>query len=354
MNIEFIERSLGDGEAALILSPENRRYFTEFSSSDGILLITKKGSRFWTDSRYIEAAKEKIKSAEVELRERESDRVNEFIQDTDCDTVYVEASRITISELNRLKRIFNGVTINVSDHLDKMISECRAIKSPWEMEQLKKAQGIAETAFKEFLPMIRVGVSERDLAAELEYRMRRNGAEGISFDTIVVSGENSSKPHGVPGERRLMNGDFITIDFGAIYNGYHSDTTRTVALGSVTPEMEYVYETVLKAQTTAAAELISGISARDYDGIARKIIEDAGYGSFFGHSTGHGVGIEIHEKPYAGRGSKDMLKAGNVVSCEPGIYLPGRFGVRIEDTLLVTETGALNLCSLPKDLIILK
>lgn len=354
MNIEKIERELCIGEAALVLSPENRRYLTGFGSSDGIIVITGSGSKFWTDSRYIEDASEKIKDAEVELLERDYGNIEEFLRDNECRTVLVEASRITVSELERLRNRFTRFEFDTSGRLDEMISGLRAVKTPWEMEELKKAQNIAETSFKEFLPMIRVGIRERDLAAELDYRMRRNGAEGISFDTIVISGENTSKPHGVPGDRRLMKGDFITVDFGAVYNGYHSDTTRTVALGSITPEMEHVYNTVLKAQKTAAEAISPGMTAGEYDAVARKVIEEAGYGEYFGHGTGHGVGIEIHERPFAGRDSEGILRAGNVVSCEPGIYLPGRFGVRIEDTLIVTESGAETLCSLPKELIVLK
>ena len=218
---------------------------------------------------------------------------------------------------------------------------------------MRKAQQIADKAFAEVLPRIKMGMSELELQAELIYCMYKNGAHGLSFDPIVVSGPNSSMPHGVAGERKIQDGDFITMDFGVLYNGYCSDMTRTVAMGHVTEEMEKVYNTVLAAQLAGLAVTKAGVPGQEIDAAARKVIEDAGYGPYFGHGYGHSVGLEIHENPSpAGRNDQPMpLHA--VASAEPGIYLPGQFGVRIEDCVIYTEDGYENLATSPKNLIVL-
>ena len=353
MNIRNLGSKLNTNQAALILSEENRLYFTGFPSSNGTLEVTPESGVFITDSRYIEAAEKAVTEVPVRLQGQLYQQVFDLLQESGCTEILVEAERMTLKELNTWRKMLPTYSFNVSTRLDDLANEFRQQKCEEEVEQLQKAQDIAEAALTELLPLIKPGVAERDLANELEFRMRRLGAEGISFDSIVVTGENSSKPHGVPGEKLVETGDFVTIDFGAIYGHYHSDCTRTFAVGQPSEEMVNVYETVLKAQLTGLSAIRAGISGKSLDNAARQVIVDAGYGEFFGHSTGHGVGVEIHEHPYAGPKSEDTLSLNSVVTCEPGIYLPGKFGVRIEDTVLVTEDGYRNFCHLTKDLIVL-
>jgi Xaa-Pro aminopeptidase len=212
---------------------------------------------------------------------------------------------------------------------------------------------MAEKAFLEVLNFIREGVTEIQIAAELEYRMKLAGSKAPSFGTIVVSGENSSMPHGVPGSRVIRAGDFITMDFGAVYNGYRSDMTRTVAVGFATDEMQKVYETVLKANLAAIEAVREGVTAASVDLAARNVIKDAGYGEFFTHSTGHGVGLEVHETPTVSFKNENKLCSGQVITIKPGIYKIGKFGVRIEDMVVVTKNGCNNLTKAEKSLIII-
>ena len=237
--------------------------------------------------------------------------------------------------------------------VDRAITSLRMIKSADEIALMKSAQEIAERAFTHILDFIKPGVTEREVSLELDYFMLRSGAEALSFETIAVSGVNSSMPHGVPSDKKIENGDFVTMDYGAVCGGYHSDMTRTVAVGNVSAEQKKVYDTVLKAQLAALEAMRPGVRCADADRAARDVIEAAGYGEFFGHGTGHGVGIEIHEEPRVSPTAVDILETGNVVTDEPGIYLPGQFGVRIEDMVLITENGFENLTKAPKELIVL-
>lgn len=265
MNLGELEQSLKSTQAALIVSEENRRYFTGFNASNGYLLVTRDGSTFITDGRYIEDAKRIVKDAEVLLQDHVYNQLNRLMQRYSCNEILVEASRMSILDLNNYRRMLNSYTFNVSSRLDRLISSLREVKLDWEIEQMKRAQAIAEKALLDTLPFLKAGARERDVANELDYRMRKYGADGLSFDTIVVSGDNSSKPHGVPGEKVIEDGDFVTIDYGALYNGYHSDTTRTFAVGSVTEEMANVYNTVLKAQMAGCEALRPGMTAEEYD-----------------------------------------------------------------------------------------
>lgn len=237
--------------------------------------------------------------------------------------------------------------------MQKKIDAFRASKEPWELELMRKAQEITDLTFTQLQKVICAGMTEKDLRAELIYRLYKNGADGLSFDPIVVSGPNTSMPHGVPGDRELQFGDFITMDFGCIYKGYCSDMTRTVALGFVTEEMDKVYKTVLKAQLAGIAATKAGVSGKAIDGAARKVIADAGYGEYFGHGYGHSLGILIHEAPNANTRNEEPMPENAVVSAEPGIYLPGKFGVRIEDVTVLTKDGCEILTKSPKNLIIL-
>ncbi len=351
MNIQNLQASLKKGEAYLIISPENRRYLTGFPSSAGYLLITKTESVFLIDSRYIEAAKSKITCcSEIALLKNFSKQLPKYIDLLSIKKLHLEGS-LSVSKAESIKKICRCDCLFTK--ADKEISALRRIKCEEEKNKILAAQEIAEKAFDNILTFIKEGVTEREIALTLDFFMLRNGAEDISFQTIAVSGKNSSMPHGVPSDKKVEKGDFITMDYGAVIDGYHSDMTRTVAVGSVSSKQAEVYETVLKAQKNSLEVLKAGVTCKDADAAARDVIKNAGYGNFFGHGTGHGVGIEIHEAPTLNPKSKDILKSGDIVTVEPGIYLPSEFGVRIEDMAFITENGFENLTKSPKNLIIL-
>ncbi len=352
MNIEKLSSSLGGGEAFLIVSPENRRYLTGFESSDGYLLITADKSIFFTDSRYIEAARAKITDCHsVELLTSFKNQLPECAKKLGITKIFTEAEKLTVKQFEEISRALECEC--VAEKADNEINTLRRRKNETEKNRIIAAQRIAEKAFEHILGFIKEGVTEREVALELDFFMLRNGASGLSFETIAVSGKNSSMPHGVPSDKKIQNGDFITMDYGAIVDGYHSDMTRTVALGEVSSKQAEIYETVLKAQDTALKILAPSVSCKDADLAARNIISQAGYGNCFGHGTGHGVGIDIHEAPTVSFRSSQVLSVGDIVTVEPGIYLPGEFGVRIEDMAYITENGFENLTNSPKNLLIL-
>ena len=350
---KFSEILKSKSDCVIISSPENRRYFTGFNSSDGFLVITTNEAVFFTDSRYIEAAQNQITVCKSVLLKRVSETIVPYLKEKNIENIYLETERLTVAELNSLKKAFDFCKVEAKKEVDEIINKLRSIKTEKEIEYIKKAQQIAEAAFEYILKFIKVGVTEKEIALELDFYMLSHGAEAVSFETIAVSGKNSSMPHGVPTDKKIENGDFITMDFGAVYNGYHSDMTRTVIVGKPTEKQKEVYETVLKAQTEALAVLKAGVSGVDADKAARDIIDAKGYKENFGHGTGHGVGIEIHESPNLSPYSKAILETGNIVTVEPGIYIPDEFGVRIEDMALITEDGYINLTSCEKELIIL-
>ena len=337
-------------DGVLIVSETNRRYFTSFPSSDGILLATKKGSVFLTDSRYIEEAQNTVKCCEVAELRKASEQLPELCKKFGVGVLMAESERLTVAQLKAYRKILKGILLTTVG-TDEMIDELRMVKSEYELESVTKAQRIAEKAFDHILCFIREGVTEREIALELDFFMLRNGAEAISFETIAISGENTSKPHGVPTDRKIRKGDFITLDYGAVVNGYHSDMTRTIAVGDVSDEQVNVYNTVLEAQLRALSVLKAGVKCSDADAAARDYIKEKGYGDFFRHSTGHGVGLEIHEKPALAPSNTKKLQVGNIVTVEPGIYIPGKFGVRIEDLAVITEKSCENLTKITKELV---
>lgn len=346
---EFINKLPKNVDGALIVSPENRRYFTGFNASDGFLFITKSGSVFLTDSRYIEAAKNKIICCEVE---EQKGKLMDYAKRFNCKVLAVEADRLTVTQLKNLRKALHGIKLTTVA-TDKIIDSFRAVKNEAEIENICKAQRIAEAAFDHILGFIKVGVTEKEVALELDHYMLSHGANGLSFETIAISGANTSKPHGVPTDKKIEHGDFVTMDYGAVVNGYHSDMTRTVAVGAASDEQKKIYKIVFEAQLAVLRVLKNGVKCSDADKAARDVITEAGYGEYFRHSTGHGVGIEIHEKPFISPKSTATLRSGNVVTDEPGIYIPGKFGFRIEDMALITENGCKNLTKAPKELIII-
>ena len=338
-----------DFDGVLITCPTERRYLTGFESGDaGTLVITPTAATFIIDGRYFEAA-QKQSAVPVILQEKLFEQVKELL--SGCKRVAVQ-SGITLAEFDRMKSALADFELAPCPRMDEAIATMRRQKTEQELDSVAAAQAIAEKAFDHILKFIREGVTDIEIAAELEYVMRREGAEAMSFETIAVSGANSSVPHGVPTSKRVAAGDFITMDFGAVVNGCHSDMTRTVAVGFATDKMKQVYNTVLTAQLAALEGIAEGVPCSEIDRRAREVIQSAGYGQFFTHSTGHGVGYEIHEAPTLSTRSADLLKAGDIVTVEPGIYLPAEFGVRIEDMAFVTQNGYKNLTKSVKELII--
>jgi len=341
----------GEVDGLLLTSRYSRHYGAEFDIAEGVAIVSKKGCRYFTDSRYIESAENNLKGFEVLGVNQFAGyytRLNDAIADFGVTTLGYEENYLTVGELMGYEKNLKAKLVP----FNKEINGFRGVKEDWELDLMRKAQAITDKAFAEVITRIKTGMTELELQAELIYCLYKNGATGLAFDPIVVSGPNTSLPHGVAGERVIREGDFVTMDFGASYMGYCSDMTRTVAVGYATEEMEEVYNTVLKAQEAALAISKAGVIGKDIDATARKVITDAGYGQYFGHGYGHSLGLEIHEAPNPNPGNPNPMPAGAVSSAEPGIYLPGKFGVRIEDVCIYREDGHENITRSPKNLII--
>lgn len=352
-NLQKFLGRLGENFAALIISPENRRYFTSFPSSDGYLIVNAHRAVFITDGRYIEAAEKNAKKCEVHLQKRIFPQIAGILNEMKCGHLLVESSRMPLGFYNSLKGSVKNIAIHTDTMLDDAINALRSVKSEQELECIKAAQKITDDAFTHICGFIKEGVTEREIGLELDFYMLSHGGEALSFKTIAVSGKNTSLPHGVPTEKRVQKGDFITMDFGTVAGGYHSDMTRTVALGFATDEMKKVYETVKNAQSDCINGLRAGLTGIEGDALARNVTESCGFGEYFTHGTGHGVGIEIHEFPNLNKANAEPLRSGQIVTVEPGIYIPEKFGVRIEDMVYITENGCEDLTHSPKELIIL-
>ena len=349
---KYISILTGEVDGLLLTSRYSRHYGAEYDIAEGVAIVTKAGCRYFTDSRYIEAAEKGIQGFDVLEMNREhsyAQRLNDAIADFGVKTLGFEEEYLTVAELQHYEKELQAQLVPYNEKIHSF----RGAKEEWELERMKKAQDIADKAFAEVLTRIKTGMTEKELQAEIIYCLLKNGADGPSFSPIVVSGPNTSLPHGVAGDRVIQEGDFVTMDFGALYGGYCSDMTRTVAIGYATEEMKTVYNTVLQAQLAGIAASKAGVIGKDVDNAARKVIEDAGYGAFFGHGYGHSVGLEIHEKPNCGRYSEDIMVENCVASAEPGIYIPGKFGVRIEDCLIYKPDGTENITHSPKNLIII-
>lgn len=338
-------------DAIMLEDDVNRHYVTGMHTSAGVVLITKDCAFFATDFRYIEAARDKMTDINVELRTRENTYpiiLNSWIAQNSIKRMGFEDDKRTVKTHETWQKELKDIEwVSVTEGVAKL----RAVKESWEIERMIAAQRIAEKAFLEVLSVISAGMTEKHVAAELIYRMLKLGADKMSFDPIVVSGPNSSLPHGEPGDRAIQNGDFVTMDFGCSLNGYYSDMTRTIAIGHATDEMREVYSVVRKAQLAGIAAAKAGVAGMDIHNAADEVIKAAGYGEYFGHGFGHGIGMEVHEDYNAAPGEKRILQTGMVISAEPGIYIPGKFGVRIEDVILLTENGNENLMTLDRELI---
>lgn len=340
-----------DFDAILLSSEINQRYLSGFSYTDGYQLVTKNAAFLFTDPRYDEAARARVKDFIVLVPKLgRLDGIAEVMQSHKMTRVAIEEDALSYADFGRLSEKLPATLVSGAS---EMLSELRRVKSDEELSIIERAQTITDRAFSHILNYISPRVTEREVAMELEFFMRREGAEAVAFSTIAVSGTASSLPHGEPRDLPLQKG-FLTMDFGAQVDGYCSDMTRTVVIGRPDEEMRRVYETVLGAQRAALDFVREDVLCREVDAVARRHITDAGYGAYFTHSLGHGIGMLVHESPSFSRLAPEdsLLSRGNVMSVEPGIYLEGRYGVRIEDMIAVRHDGSIhNFTKSPKELI---
>ena len=351
--IEFLQNSLNEGEAALISSRPNRLYYTGFASSAGYVAVTRERAVFLIDFRYFEKAKLTVESCEVILLKNLTKQLGEFFGGQKIKTVFLETDTVSLSAFSSLKKRLPDFAFSSDGKLQSLITKQRSIKSAEEIALIKKAQEMTDETFSYILNNISAGRTEREVMLDMEFYMRRLGSEGVSFDFIVVSGKNSSLPHGVPTDKKIEKGDFVTMDFGAVCGGYRSDMTRTVAVGAVSDKQREVYGIVLKAQKAAIDFIKAGVICKEVDRVARDIIAKAGYGDCFGHGFGHSVGLEIHENPACNTLCETVMEKGMIMTAEPGIYIENEFGVRIEDMVVVTEDGCTDITNSPKELIVI-
>lgn len=351
--LENLMGQLPEGVCALISDDINRRYFTGMKSSAGTLAVFRDCAYLIIDFRYIEKARETVRDCEVVLQKDPYAQLREIIERHKPEQIRIESDRMTLSAFDRLKKGLGdrGKTLSTEGALSRCISEMRSVKTEEELQCMTAAQRIAEGAFEDILDFIRPGVTEREIALRLNDTMLRAGAEDISFETIALSGVNTSMPHGVPSDKQVESGEFVLMDFGAVYKGYHSDMTRTVAVGEPDDEMVRIYNTVLAAQLVAIDHAAAGVTGKELDSAARDYISKEGFGEAFGHGLGHSVGLEIHEAPCANTRDETVLRENMVITIEPGIYLPKKFGVRIEDFVAITPNSCRDLTNAPKNLI---
>ena len=337
-------------DGMLITNPINRRYMTNFTGTAGIAVVSLSEAKLITDFRYTEQANEQAKGYEI-VQHNDSivEEVATQVEKMEINKLGFEEDHLTYSVYHTYKKKIKAELVPVSG----LIETLRMIKDEAEVEIIKTAVAIADAAFEHIVGYIRPGISERDVANELEFFMRKQGASSSSFDTIVASGYRSALPHGVASSKRIEKGDLVTLDYGAYYQGYCSDITRTVAVGEPKAELKKIYGIVKEAQRLGVEGIQAGMSGKEADALTRDYITAQGYGEYFGHSTGHGIGLEIHEGPSLSVKNDAKLEAGMVVTVEPGIYLSGLGGVRIEDDVVIKKDGNEVLTHADKDLLIL-
>ena len=352
----FQEKLAAKGGAALVTSHQNQYYLSGFPYEDGFVVVFPDAAYLLADFRYFEAAQAGVSDEFTVIRPEGGmlAEVAALLKKHNATTLWVEEGNVTLADLERFKKALGDVEI--CGGLTPVFSQLRIVKDQDELEALTRAQSVTDAAFAHVLEFIEgglhKGVREIDVALELEFFMRKNGSVGTAFDTIAVSGTASSLPHGVPRDLPLEKG-FLTMDFGARIGGYCADMTRTVVIGRADEEMKRLYDTVLTAQRAALAAAGPGVGCRALDKVARDIIDNAGYKGCFGHSLGHGIGIDVHEEPRVSFGAAEdaVLVPGQIISCEPGIYIAGKYGCRIEDMIAITERGIHNFTKSPKELI---
>jgi Xaa-Pro aminopeptidase len=355
-NIEKCINIINEKSAdAMILCDEaNMHYICGFSPSEGMILITKDNMSYHlVDSRYTEIANEHSKTnglTVIEIEKGFYPLLTQLSNKHNIKSIIFENETISLARYNNFKKALENAEFIELD--DKLMRE-RNRKEPEEIVYMKKANAIAENSFLELLNHIKVGKSEKELSAYFDYLMAKNGSDGVSFDTILLTGSHTSMPHGVPSDKKIEQCDFVLFDFGATYNGYHSDMTRTVAVGNATDEMKEAYNLVLKSQLAGIKALNDGVRCADVYKTAYDVLNEKDMAKYFRHSLGHGVGLEIHEGFNASPKSNDTYEVGNVTSIEPGIYIPDKFGIRIEDVCYLSPRGRENLSNITKELIIL-
>lgn len=338
-------------DAALVSDGYNMRYLSGFRGTDGYLFLTPERKVLLTDSRYTTQAEEE--APEFEVMEIKSDRgykeiLAELLEEAGVKRLLFEDKHLVYADLLELKAHCAGAEWKPAGDL---LNSLREVKTERELALIQKAEAIGDQVFARILKDIRPGVTERQIAAKIDYYMKELGAEGNSFDTIVASGVHSAMPHAIPSDKPIEYGDFVTMDFGCVYEGYCSDMTRTVVVGTASARQKEIYNVVLQAQQTALREIRAGMTGCQADSAARRVIEEAGYGEYFGHGLGHSVGLFIHEEPRLSPKCHEILRENMVETVEPGIYLPGFGGVRIEDLVRITAGGCENFTHSPKELI---
>ncbi len=342
--VEALRESILTNEGLYINSRANIFYYSGFTSEDARLVITPKECLLFTDSRYTIQAKNQARDFAV----CDIGDLEKIIKDIGVESLGFEEDYLTVKELYKLNKIAQKVF-----PAGTKISNPRRVKDKKEISKIAAAEALGDAAFSYIIERIKPGISEHEIALDLEYFMRKNGAEGLSFETIAASGKRSAMPHGVASDKQIEKGDFLTLDFGCVLDGYCSDMTRTVIIGAPSIRQREIYDIVLNAQMTACEKISEGMECRVVDAVARDIIANGGFGDNFGHSLGHSVGIEIHETPNLSPKSEDILVPGNVVTVEPGIYIEDFGGVRIEDLVVIGEKNTVNLTKSPKELIII-
>jgi Xaa-Pro aminopeptidase len=340
-------------DALLVTKLANVRYLTGFTGSAATLLVTGDAALFVTDGRYRERSREELAAAgvdvKIEIGLTGSAQRDALVAAVDKGSrLGLEDQSVTWAQQREYASAFDGVDIVPAGAL---IEELRRVKDDGEIDRIRRACAIADDAFQSLMPRLGDGVTERQFALELEFAMRERGATANSFDPIIASGPNGAKPHHMPSDRTIGRNELVVCDFGCIVDGYCSDMTRTVSIGDPGADARHVYEVVLASQLAGRARVAADVSCADIDRTSRDVIAEAGWADAFSHSTGHGVGLEIHEAPRVASTASDTLLVGDVVTVEPGVYLPGIGGVRIEDTLVVGATGAVALTLTPKDLV---
>ena len=352
-HFEKIAATLKDrGLDAMLITSAPGEFYAMGFHGEGVAFITPGRTWYYTDSRYIEAARDLIAGAEVALPPKDKGYhklVAELVKENGVVRLGFEEQYMSVASHTAWTKDVEAEFVPASG----LLTELRMVKDADELAAMREAQRVTDEALLEILNFIKPGLTESEVAARLTYIMARKGAERNSFDPIVACGPNGSRPHAVPGPAVIQNGQFVTMDFGCVVGGYCSDMTRTVAVGKPSEEMELVYNTVLKAQLAGIAAAHAGVTGREVHEAGAKVISDAGYGEYFGHGFGHSLGIEIHENPGFHTRNDKPIPAGALLSAEPGIYLPGKFGVRIEDVIMLTEGGCIDITRSPKQLIIL-
>jgi Xaa-Pro aminopeptidase len=333
-------------DAVVFFGLPNIRYLSGFTGTDGVFVVTREVAVFLTDSRYEQQAQIQVCADRVICYQTKFSGIAEFFEENKCLKIGFDAAALSVAQFETFKA---AVSAPIEWRpLNKQLLGLRQIKDADELNSIRQAAGLNRRALEAVLPLFKPGVSERYIALELEIALKRFGGEANAFDFIVASGERGALPHGVASEKLLSAGDLVTIDFGTQVGGYHSDETVTLAIGECDGKLRQIFDIVLEAHDSAIASVKPGMAIADLDAVARDLIAAAGYGDYFGHGLGHGVGLEIHEQPTVSPRSSDVLCAGMVITIEPGIYLPGSGGVRIEDMVVVTDTGCEVLTSIPK------